>query len=147
MSQNVTSVKFAVSIYVTYIGDSIDVEQLKKDVMSNVNDFIENKGLRMNEHNKTPSGAVELSKVSTGVETWGICPQPTSRRRVYVIENAEGNFEVQTSNGDRLRFAETFSEDTPIEEIRAKGYVPILERYACPQFRCYLGSEDLFVKA
>ncbi len=146
MTQNVTSVKFAVHIYATYVGESIDVDQLKKDVMDNVNDFIENKGLRMSEHNKTPPDAVELSKVSADAETWGICPQPPSRRRVYVIENEEGKFEVQTSSGDRLRFAETFSEDTPIEEIRAMGYVPILERFASAQFRCYLGSEDLFVK-
>lgn len=65
----------------------------------------------------------------------------------YVRENFDGTFELQTPECDHVCFVETFSEDTPIEEIRSQGYIPILERYPAAKIRCYLGSEDLFVKA
>jgi hypothetical protein len=64
----------------------------------------------------------------------------------YVYENFDGTFELQTPECDHICFVETFSEDTPIEEIRSQGYVPILECYPDAKIRCHLGSEDLFVQ-
>lgn len=60
MSHKAKSVEVCVKISATYVGESIDVEKLKKDVESNVIFFIEHKGLRMNEYTKTSPDNAEL---------------------------------------------------------------------------------------
>jgi len=121
-------------IKVQYDGKDLDLDALKKDVVDNVNHFIENGGLRMSEYTKTPPKGCEVSGVFVSAYAQKVWQKSKPDDRLVYVNRVEGALVVETPKGEHICDIVIF-EDGCFDVAREKGFVGIGERFPNASYR------------